>query len=163
MKIPTSTTTAKDVPKTEYVQLSTRADTAKLASYTSSSAISRLDLALDPDMEEQKNDEIRLEMENYEHSFGSLNLMERYSSLFELLWNTGLPCVDIHGLTSESKDELSFIKRCYWKNEAVSCNAIFEKRLTDQGMCCSFNAEKAETLFAVTIKYWSCHKIQVPL
>ena len=132
---------------TDYVEPLMVTDTAKYAAYTPSSVTSRLDLALDPDMEEEKNEEIRLEMENYKHSFGSLNLMESYSSLFELLWNSRLPCVDIHGVTSESKDELSFIKRCYWKNEPVSCNAIFEKRATDQGLCCSFNAEKAETLF----------------
>ena len=58
-----------------------------------------------------------------------------------------MPCNDIRGLTSEARDELSFIKKCYWKGEAVSCNAIFQKRPTDRGLCCSFNIKSAEDIF----------------
>lgn len=57
-----------------------------------------------------------------------------------------MPCIDVKGITSSVKDELSFIKRCYWKNEPISCAAIFQKRPTDRGMCCSFNMKKAEKI-----------------
>ena len=50
-----------------------------------------------------------------------------------------MPCFDIKGLTSQLKDELSFLKRCYWKETQISCNQIFQKRPTEKGMCCSFN------------------------
>ena len=39
------------------------------------------------------------------------------------------------------------IKKCLWRGRPVSCAAIFTKQPTDQGMCCSFNKEKAEDMF----------------
>ena len=66
--------------------------------------------------------------------------------MFDLLWYTQLPCSDVRGLTSNVKDELSFIKRCYWKKEPIACSALFQKRPTDRGMCCSFNIEKADAI-----------------
>ena len=54
-----------------------------------------------------------------------------------------MPCFDVKGLTSETKDEISFLKRCFWKENPINCTAIFQQRPTDQGMCCSFNMEKA--------------------
>ena len=57
-----------------------------------------------------------------------------------------MPCFDVKGLTSKAKDELSFIKRCYWKENPINCTAIFQQRPTDQGMCCSFNMRKAEAV-----------------
>ena len=69
-----------------------------------------------------------------------------YKQLFELLWYSQMPCFDVKGLTSEAKDELSFLKKCYWKEEPISCNAIFQERPTDQGICCSFNMKKADEM-----------------
>ena len=69
-----------------------------------------------------------------------------YFPVFELLWYAQMPCVDVKDITSERQDEMSFIKRCFWKDEPISCNAIFQKRPTDRGMCCSFNMEKADTI-----------------
>ena len=66
--------------------------------------------------------------------------------MFNLLWYTQLPCSDVRGYTSDVKDELSFVKRCYWKENPISCATIFHKQPTDRGMCCSFNIEKAEEL-----------------
>ena len=86
-------------------------------------------------------------IQEYEDSYGSIDLEKSYSALFELLWYGQMPCNDIRGITSEAKDELSFIKKCYWKGEAISCNAIFQKRPTDRGLCCSFNIESAENVF----------------
>ena len=64
--------------------------------------------------------------------------------MFELLWYSQMPCFDVKGLTSEAKNEISFLKRCYWKERRVNCTAIFQQRPTDQGMCCTFNMKKAE-------------------
>ena len=52
--------------------------------------------------------------------------------------------LDNVGIASQEKDELSFIKRCYWKDSPINCTSIFQKRPTDKGMCCSFNMEKVE-------------------
>ena len=39
------------------------------------------------------------------------------------------------------------IKSCKWKGLKVSCSAIFSMQPTDQGMCCSFNKQKADEMF----------------
>ena len=69
-----------------------------------------------------------------------------YEALFELLWYSQMPCFDVKGLTSDAKDEISFLKRCFWKNNPINCSAIFQQRPTNQGMCCTFNMEKADEI-----------------
>ena len=44
-------------------------------------------------------------------------------------------------------NEMVVFQRCYWKNQPVACSAIFETTPTDQGMCCTFNMEKADKMF----------------
>ena len=108
--------------------------------------IQKLDTSLDPTKTEERDNQTKEAIQRYEDSFGSIDMEKSYSSLFELLWYAQMPCVDVKGITSEAKDEISFIKRCYWKGKLISCNAIFQRRPTDQGTCCSFNMEKAETI-----------------
>ena len=72
---------------------------------------------------------------------------EAIRNLFEILWYSQLPCFDIRDITSETKDEMSVLKRCYWKDKPINCSSIFRTRPTDRGMCCSFNMEKAEEIF----------------
>ena len=101
--------------------------------------IAKLDLSLDPTKDHERMKLVKKEIDKYEASFGSLDYDKSYSALFEMLWYSQMPCFDIKGLTSQLKDELSFLKRCYWKETQISCNQIFQKRPTEKGMCCSFN------------------------
>ena len=39
------------------------------------------------------------------------------------------------------------LKDCVWKGKRLSCSAIFSMQPTDQGMCCSFNKQKADEMF----------------
>ena len=39
------------------------------------------------------------------------------------------------------------LKGCFWKGKEISCSKIFDTFPTDQGMCCTFNIEKAEKMF----------------
>ena len=106
--------------------------------------IQKLNLALDPSKEKERKKIVEEAIFRYETNFGNLDLERSYMPMFELLWYGQLPCVDVKGFTSEVKDELSFIKRCFWKTKPINCNAIFQKRPTDRGMCCSFNMERAD-------------------
>ena len=101
--------------------------------------IAKLDLSLDPTRNHERMRLVKERINRYEASFGSLDYDQSYSALFEMLWYSQMPCFDIKGLTSQVKDELSFLKRCYWKETQISCNQIFQKRPTEKGMCCSFN------------------------
>ena len=109
--------------------------------------IQKLDLSLDPERSNERKAKEQAAIEAYRENFESLDYEKSYEKLFELLWYGQLPCVDVKGITSEIQDELSFIKRCYWKNNPISCNSIFEKRPTEKGMCCSFNINKAKEIF----------------
>ena len=39
------------------------------------------------------------------------------------------------------------IKKCMWRGKPIDCAAIFKMQPTDQGMCCSFNKERADEMF----------------
>ena len=106
--------------------------------------LQRLDTSLDPDKEDERKRNKELAIKSYRKRFGDFNFNNSYTPMFHLLWYSQLPCTDVSGITSSVKDEISLIKRCYWKKKQVSCNSIFQKRPTDRGMCCSFNMEKAE-------------------
>ena len=108
--------------------------------------IQRLETSLDPSKEEERRTKRNEAIHSYNERFGSIDLERSFMPLFELFWYSQLPCSDVRGLTSEAKDELSFIKNCYWKEKQINCNAVFQKRPTNRGMCCSFNMEKAENI-----------------
>ena len=106
--------------------------------------IKNIDVLMNP---KERNERQRLKNESmlrYDEQFGSLDMDKSYNALFELLWYSQMPCFDVKDLTSKAKDELSFLKRCFWKERLISCHEIFEQRPTDQGMCCSFNMKKAD-------------------
>ena len=76
-----------------------------------------------------------------------MNLQKSYSSLFEILWYTQLPCFDVEGVTSDEKNQYGLLKACYWKGMEIACSKIFKTFPTDQGMCCTFNMDTAEKMF----------------
>ena len=39
------------------------------------------------------------------------------------------------------------LRDCMWKGKRLSCSAIFSMQPTDQGMCCTFNKQKADEMF----------------
>ena len=121
--------------------------TTKLAVDKRPENIKNIDISLDPTKVEEREQKKKQSIQNYEESFGSLDTDGSYVALFELLWYSQMPCFDVKGLTSTSKDELSFLKRCYWKQKRINCNAIFQQRPTDRGMCCAFNMQNAENTF----------------
>ena len=105
-----------------------------------------------------------------------MDLQKSYASLFELLWYSQMPCYDILNVTTVAGQDsgelyakcmlnwyeillnicltknnnnnfIGMIRDCIWKGKRLSCSAIFTKQPTDQGMCCSFNKERADEMF----------------
>ena len=109
--------------------------------------IQKIDVSLDPTKVEERERKVNASVQEYEDTFGSLDMDKSYDSLFELLWYSQMPCFDVEGLTSKAKDEMSFLKRCYWKDKRINCSSIFNQRPTDRGMCCSFNMPMAQEIF----------------
>ena len=83
----------------------------------------------------------------YKANFMKMNLEKSYAALFEILWYTQLPCFDVENVTSEYRDQYGMLKGCFWKGVEVPCSKVFDTFPTDQGMCCTFNTEKAEAMF----------------
>ena len=109
--------------------------------------IQRLDLAFNPEMRQLRENKELEEKEEYDRNFGQIDIKESYRNLFELLWYSQLPCFDIRNLTSRVRDEISVVKRCYWKGLTMSCSSLFSMRPTDRGMCCSFNTANVDSIF----------------
>ena len=109
--------------------------------------IVKLQLSLDPSKKTEREEIVIKAKEKYDSEFGILDMAEAYANLFEILWYSQLPCFDVQNITSENQDEMSLIKRCYWKGIKMSCSSIFITRPTDRGMCCTFNMAKAEDIF----------------
>ena len=132
----------------------TTVSTTTVATTTSSSNdanlpenIKKLGVILDPSKSTERKEKVIEARKKYDEEFGSLDMKEAYGNLFEILWYSQLPCFDVRNITSEAADEMSLIKRCYWKGRKISCSAIFLTRPTDRGMCCTFNMEKADNIF----------------
>ena len=126
---------------------STRAMTVCGASPKTTKGIEALNLMLDPSKEKDRTMKVALAKEKYHGDFERINLAKSYKKLFELLWYTRLPCFDVKDVTSKERDEMSVIKRCYWRGKMVDCASIFVTRSTDRGMCCTFNSDNAENIF----------------
>ena len=66
---------------------------------------------MDPNKKEERDNQTRNAIRHYDEDFGQIDLKKSYLALFELLWYGQMPCTDVRGVTSETKDELSFIKK----------------------------------------------------
>ena len=106
---------------------------------------------MDPTKENERKQKMAEAKKDYDENFGQVNLQVAYDSLFEILWYSQLPCYDVKNVTSDGKDQMSIIKRCYWKGTEISCPAVFKTLPTDRGMCCVFNMNKAEEIFQESI------------
>ena len=109
--------------------------------------LEKLDLVLDPSKTKEREEKVVKAQKRYDDEFGFLDMEKAYGNLFEILWYSQLPCYDVKNITSENRDEMSLIKRCYWKGQKMSCSSIFLTRPTDRGMCCTFNMATAEEIF----------------
>ena len=149
------TNTTVDTSTSTTILSSTNSSTIQSFSTTASSTsstfapgnVQKVDLALDPEKEEERMAKFRMLRQRYHDMYGDLDMEKAYQNLFEILWYSQLPCFDVKNITSENMDELSMVKRCYWKGKKMSCASIFSTRPTDRGMCCSFNMKKADEIF----------------
>ena len=112
--------------------------------------IKTLNLILDPSRAKERIDKASAAKARFYANFGQMDISKSYEKLFELLWFTRLPCFDVKGITSHQRDEMSVIKRCYWRGQIVDCSSIFVTRSTDRGMCCSFNQVDADEIYRDT-------------
>ena len=63
------------------------------------------------------------------------DISKNFSSLFNLLWNSNLPCFSKND--TPGSDHL--LKKCILHGQEVECSRLFKPVPTDMGICCSFN------------------------
>ena len=133
------------------MQSETTAMTVCRASPITTQGIQTLNTMLDPLKEPERITNVQTAKAKYHQDFDPIDIQKSYKKLFELLWYTRLPCFDVKDITSKVRDEMSVIKRCYWRSKMVDCASIFVTRSTDHGMCCTFNLANAEKIFKDTL------------
>lgn len=79
------------------------------------------------------------------------NLSEIFPSLISHLWHSKLPCFDKIGITALEDNDSSFIKNCNWKHISIPCASIFTMVPTDLGLCCAFNTDDADDIYAESL------------
>ena len=132
-------------------QSETTAMTVCQASPITTQGIQTLNMMFDPLKEPERITNVQKAKAKYHQNFEPMDIEKSYKKLFELLWYTRLPCFDVKDITSKERDEMSVIKRCYWRSKMVDCASIFVTRSTDHGMCCTFNLANAEKIFKDTL------------
>ena len=106
------------------------------------------EVMMDPSIESQTSQAIS-EYVDFTHStFDGIDFTASFPAAFPALWRSKLPCFDTIGMSGSKSGERGILKRCKWKDEVVSCPAIFTTFPTDRGMCCSFNMKAADEIFA---------------
>ena len=87
---------------------------------------------------EKKKDLTQMEkvMKEMMHAnFPVQEIGQNFSSLFNLLWHSSLPC--------HSQDDIPgseyLLKKCLLHGQEVNCAKLFKPVPTDLGICCSFN------------------------
>ena len=66
--------------------------------------------------------------------FPSAEIGRNLTSLFNLLWNSNLPCFD-----REDESGGFLLKKCFLYGEEKDCRDLFRPVTTDSGICCAFN------------------------
>ena len=107
----------------------------------------QIDMLFDPLYAENRNYKEVIVRNQVAKAFNEIDIKASYEELFSTLWQTGMPCFDLDGVTAKTDRERSVLKYCEWKGLQIPCSDIFSKFPTDNGMCCSFNMKSAEDIF----------------
>ena len=83
-------------------------------------------------------------------SFPMEDIGKNFSSLFNLLWNSNLPCFN----NSKNPTNNFLLKKCMLYGKEQDCSKLFKPVPTDSGICCSFNQKDIlkETEFSKLLK-----------
>ena len=96
-----------------------------------------IDIFLNPDRKEEKEDIITQKMSIATEYFRASNMTELYPKLFKILWKSYLPCFEEENLAEH------MITDCEVAGQRVQCSKLFTRMPTDSGMCCTLNARES--------------------
>ena len=92
-----------------------------------------IDIFLNPDKAEHKNQVASQKMELARKYFKSSNMNTLFPKLFRILWQSTLPCFE----TENEKENM--LLSCQLADTKVNCSELFRRVPTDIGMCCALN------------------------
>ncbi len=86
------------------------------------------------------------------------NNVTSFEHLLSTLWQSGFPCFSQLGIFSKVRPPM--LRKCKWKGIEIPCESIFSKSVTDIGICCSFNKDKADEIYVESIYSRTIEKLQ---
>ena len=92
-----------------------------------------VDIFLNPDKAEHKNQVASQKMELARKYFNSSDMTTLFPKLFRILWQSTLPCFE----TENEKENM--LLSCQLADTKVNCSDLFRRVPTDIGMCCALN------------------------
>ena len=134
----TATTSSTSNPLTEVIgkriciPVTNTNSTAANSQIGSKARLPNVDIFLNPDKQEYKEQIIRKKKETAENYFKSSDMRLLFPELFRVLWFSTLPC---------DQGENQMLLSCEVAGSLVNCSDLFTKVPTDSGMCCALNTE----------------------
>ena len=93
-----------------------------------------IDIFLNPERRDDKDKIAAMKQKSAKDYFAESNMTTLYPALFDILWDSTLPCFQ-----NERKTNDHMLLSCQLGGKTVSCSSIFTRVPTDTGMCCALN------------------------
>ena len=91
-----------------------------------------IDIFINPAKKKEMGEVVKRKQDIAKNYFRTANMRTLYPHLFEILWESTLPCF------GESD---SLLVSCELAGTNINCTDLFSRVPTDKGMCCALNAE----------------------
>ena len=86
--------------------------------------------------------------------------IDDFQQIRESLEEHGLGLDDLtEGIVRVTPSCEEMLVDCIWKSDLVPCNLLFSSRLTDEGLCCSFRAERNDHYLHTDQRYFKIFQI----
>ena len=114
--------------------IATSANQNQTQSSTPSAQLPGIDIFLNPNKTDEKNEIVREKQKIARDYFDLTDMIALYPKLFNILWDSTLPCF---GDGDEERE--SMLLSCEEEGKKVNCSKLFTRVPTDTGMCCALN------------------------
>ena len=93
-----------------------------------------IDIFLNPEKKDQRDRIAHKKEKVLKDYFTSSDMRSLYPKLFDVLWDSTLPCFQ-----EEGEDKDAMVLSCQLGGKQINCSNLFSRVPTDTGMCCTLN------------------------
>ena len=135
MCILSSEKAAKNTTNSEGTQPNTIIQNRNNQTNAKAAMLPMIDLFLNKEKRKDLKQMEKVMKEMMHANFPVQEIGQNFSSLFNLLWHSSLPCYSQGGIPGSQY----LLKKCLLHGKEVDCAKLFKPVPTDLGICCSFN------------------------